>query len=102
MTNVEALRLFHKIELRLLSIEQQLQLTEISEKEKCMPVSPEVAAFITKVDAATDKIAARIQALINKPSTSLSTEDSAALQAEVDKLNLIGQDPADPLPPAVV
>lgn len=65
-----------------------------------MAENPAVAAFITQMDAATDKIAARIQTIITN-AQGLSTEDSAALQAEVDKLNLLGQDPANPIPPAV-
>lgn len=65
-----------------------------------MAVSPAVAALITEFDTATDAIAARIQTLINNSGT-LSADDKAALQAEVDKLNLLGQDPNQPVPPAV-
>lgn len=61
-------------------------------------VDPKVAALITEFDAATDKIAARIQSLID--AGGLSVESAAALQGEVDKLNTLGQDPANPVPVA--
>ncbi len=61
-------------------------------------IDPKVAELITKFDAATDKIAARIQKLID--AGGLSAESTAALQGEVDKLNLLGQDAADPIPTA--
>lgn len=64
-------------------------------------IDPAIADLITQFDAATDRIAARIQALINAPHVSLSVEDKAALQGEVDKLNLLGQDAANPIPPTV-
>lgn len=99
MTNLEALRLRHEIERRLLCVRQMLELAELKDKHDM--VSPDLASFITQIDTATDKIAARIQALINKPSAGLSDDDKAALQAEVDKLNLMGQDPNNPLPPVV-
>lgn len=62
-----------------------------------MPVSGPVAALIAEFDAATDAIAARIQKLIDN-SGQLSDEDKAALQGEVDKLNVLGQDPNNPVP----
>jgi len=62
-------------------------------------MTAELTKFIAAVDAATDKIAARIQKLID--ASSLNDADRATLQAEVDKLNLLGQDPANPIPPAV-
>jgi len=78
-----------------------LSIAELSEKkeEANMAVSNELAQFITKIDAATDAIAARIQNLINTSHT-LTDDDKAALQAEVDKLNLLGQDVNNPIPPA--
>ena len=96
MTNLEALVISHRIQLRLLRLNQALDLMGL--KEKDMAVSAAVAALITEIDQATDKIAARIQTLIDKGT--LSADDTAALQAEVDKLNLLGQDPNNPVPAA--
>ena len=97
MTNLEALVIGHRIQRRLLLVNQAIDLAQL--KEKDMAVSPVVADLIAKFDVATDKIAARIQALIN--AGTLSPEDQAALQGEVDKLNLLGQDPNNPVPPAI-
>lgn len=96
MTNLEALKLEQAIERRFLHMQQALDIALL--KEKDVMVDPKIAALITQFDAATDKIAARIQKLID--AGSFSDEDNAALQAEVDKLNLLGQDPANPVPPA--
>ncbi len=63
-----------------------------------MAVSADAANLITAFDTATDNIAARIQRLIDKPTVGLSPDDKAAFQAEVDKLNSLGQDPANPVP----
>lgn len=101
MTRLEALKIAHKIQRRLLHADQALEISELTEEEKNMPVSQEVADLISGFDSATDKVAARIQRLIDK-SPSLSAEEKALLQGEVDKLNLMGQDPANPLPPPVV
>ncbi len=98
MTNLEALKLSQKIELRLLRIKHALDIFEL--KEKDMAVSQAVADLIVAFDTATDKIAARIASLIANSGT-LSADDKAALQAEVDKLNLLGQDPNNPVPPSV-
>lgn len=100
MTMLEALRVAHKIQRRLLHVNQALEISELTEEEKAMPVSPEVAELILGFDSATDKVAARIQRLVDK--SGLSAEEKAAFQAEIDKLNLMGQDPENPLPPPVV
>lgn len=94
MTNRQALILAHSIQRRLLAIEQALDLAEL--KENCMAVDPKVAALITEFDTATDAIAARIQRLID--AGGLNADSQAALQAEVDKLNALGQDPQNPVP----
>lgn len=99
MTNLEVLRLLQRIQRNLLLIEHTLDLKDFKESNPVMAIDPKVAALIAEFDAATDKIAARIQKLI-ETDTSLSAESQAALQAEVDKLNLLGQDPAQPVPPA--
>jgi hypothetical protein len=95
MTNLEALRIWHRIQRRLLRIDQLAEIAEL--KEPDMAVDPKVAALIAQFDAATDKIAARIQKLID--AGGLSAESQAALQSEVDKLNALGQDPENPIPP---
>lgn len=68
-----------------------------------MAVSAAIQAFSDALNAATDKIAARIQALIDKLNAAgtLSPEDSALLQAEVDRLTALGQDAENPVPPEV-
>jgi hypothetical protein len=96
MKNKEALAIMQRIQRTILCIEQMVEAA--LQENADMAVSPEVAALIAKFDTATDLIAARIQKLINA-STTLSAEDQAALQSEVDKLNLLGQDPANPVPP---
>ena len=98
MTNLEALKIQHRIQMRLLILNQALDLRLLENPN--MPVSTSVAALITEFDAATDAIAARIQNLINTSQT-LSPDDTAALQAEVAKLNTLGQDPNNPVPAAL-
>ncbi len=59
----------------------------------------EVKAFAAKIDEATNAVAARIQVLIDKlaAGTVTSEELAAALQPEVDKLQAMAQDPANPV-----
>lgn len=78
----------------LLEMQQAIDRAELQEKDSM--VDPKVAALITQFDTATDAIAARIQKLID--AGGLSPESEAALQSEVDKLNALGQDPANPVP----
>lgn len=101
MTNLEALQIAQRIELRLLAAKQALDIHDLEQKgeEANMAVQPAVADLILQFDAATDKIAARIAALI--ADGSFSAEDKAALQAEVDKLNSLGENPAQPIPPGI-
>jgi len=96
MTNVEALKIQHHTEMTLLSIRQMLDLANLSKEEQEMAVDPKVAALITEFDTATNAIAARIQKLID--AGGLNADSQAALQAEVDKLTALGQDPANPIP----
>lgn len=95
MTNLEALKLEHKIQRRLLEIEQTLELHEL--KEPNMAVSPQTEELITKFDVATNAIATRIQNLVSN-TPALSADDQAAFQAEIDKLTALGQDPNNPVP----
>lgn len=64
-----------------------------------MPVSADSQAIITAIDNATNAIAARIQALVNAQG-SMSADDKAAFQAEIAKLQALGADPNNPVPPA--
>ncbi len=100
MTRIEALQAQFRIDSRLLRINLALDIAELTEQEKNMAVDAAAAALIAAFDAATDKIAARIQKLIDA-STTLSADDQAAFQAEVDKLNKLGEDPTNPIPPSV-
>ena len=100
MTKLEALKILHTFQRRMLCINQVLEIHELENPTDM--VSPEVATLITGFDSATDGVAARIQRLLDRPTVSMNAEDKAAFQAEIDKLNLMGQDPANPLPPAVV
>lgn len=95
MTKLEFLTIQHATQNKLLAMNQALDLADIRGQENEM-VDPKVAALITEFDTATDKIATRIQNLIN--AGGLSADSSAALQAEVDKLNALGQDPNNPVP----
>lgn len=97
MTNRELLVVGHKVQRKLLTVRQTLDCKEMSEEEGNMAVDPKVADLITEFDTATDAIAARIQRLID--AGGLSPESQAALQNEVDKLNQLGQDPNNPVPP---
>lgn len=97
MTKLELLKREHRIQRRLLHLEQVLDENDlIRSGEQDTMVDPKVATLITQFDAATDKIAARIQKLID--AGGLSDDSAAALQAEVDKLNSLGQDPNNPVP----
>jgi hypothetical protein len=97
MTQLEALRIAHKIQRRLLSIEQALETREVREQQGANEmIDPKVAALIVKFDEATNAIAAIIQKLID--AGGLSADSEAALQAEVAKLQVLGADPANPVP----
>lgn len=95
MTNLEALRIMQRIQARILHVNHLLDLAEEGKKETTM-VDPKVAALITQFDSATNAIAARIQRLID--AGGLNAESEAALQAEVDNLTKLGQDPNQPIP----
>ena len=58
-------------------------------------VLDQIKDYAAKIDDATNAIAARIQALIDKVNAGTATpeEISAVLQPEVDKLSELGKDP---------
>lgn len=97
MTQLEALKLSHKIECTQLRMKQALDIAELQDKDKM--IDPKVAQIISQFDAATDAIAARIQRLID--AGGLSPDSEAALTAEVTKLQALGKDPEVPVPPTV-
>jgi len=80
-----------------LKVEQAIELNELGTKGDEM-VHPEVAKIILAFKEATDKIAARIQKLID---AGLNAETLDALKAEVATLNALGTDPENPIPPNV-
>ena len=89
MTNLQALDILHRIQQNLLTAEQKLNLLDIKGAEQ-MGISPTVADIIKAVDDASNKIAARIAALV--ANSGLTADEKAAFQAEVDKLNALGSD----------
>ena len=77
---------------RLINIEQQFILSTVGDNE----VSQEVTDIIAQFDAATTRIAVRIQKLVDGQGK-LSPEDKAAFQAEINALTLLGTDPNAPV-----
>ena len=65
-----------------------------------MAVDPQITAILAEFDTATNAIAVRIQRIID--TGTLSADSRAALQQEIAKLNLLGQDPTNPIPTNVV
>lgn len=61
-------------------------------KGEIMGLSEEVRLFAGKVDTATNTIAARIQALIDKQ-TGISAEDKSEFERIVSSLETLGKDP---------
>jgi len=97
MTNLQALLLQHHTQRVLLWIDQAIEIHLLEGKEEM--IDPKVAALITQFDEATNKIAARIQKLID--AGGLSADSEAALQSVVNNLKSLGQDPENPVPPPV-
>ena len=63
-----------------------------------MALSAESQALLKKLDAATTAIAAKIQALLDKPNTT-EAEFRAGLEPLVASLEAMAADPANPVPP---
>lgn len=97
MTQLEFIQKLHQHQIELLKLSQYLEIAQLTEEEKNMPVSQPVADLCAKFDAATSAVAAEIAALVAKQNT-LSPEDTAAFQAQIDKLTALGADPANPVP----
>ncbi len=75
------------------------QTTIIQRIEAMSQVLDQIKDFAAKIDAATNTIAARIQALIDKVNagTAIPEEIAALLQPEVDRLTEMGKDPVNPV-----
>jgi len=97
MTRKELADKMFSVRNNLAGIFHSLDVAEIEQGDEM--VDPAVSALVTEFDDATNKIATRIQNLINNGT--LNPESKAALQAEVDKLTLLGQDPNNPVPAEV-
>jgi hypothetical protein len=98
MTKRELLIVLHRTQQANLALAQTLDLAELTEGDTV--VDPKIAEIITRFDTATDAIAARIMKLI--AAGGLSPESESALRAEVAKLEALGKDPENPVPPVVV
>jgi hypothetical protein len=74
------------------------QTTIIERVEDMSQVLDQIKDFAAKIDEATNAIAARIQALVDKVNAGTATpeEIAAVLQPEVDRLTEMGKDPANP------
>jgi methyl-accepting chemotaxis protein len=74
------------------------QTTIIERIESMSQVLDQIKDFAAKIDEATNVIAARIQALIDKVNSGTATpeEIAAVLQPEVDRLTEMGKDAANP------
>jgi len=89
MTNLDALKILHNMQVNLLKCKQSLDILE-SEEPQNMAISADVAAILKAVDDATTAIANRIAALVAK-SAGLSQEEKDAFAAEVSKLTDLGK-----------
>jgi hypothetical protein len=61
-----------------------------------MALNPEIAAYADRINTATNDIAEDIQRILTNPTTSLSDEDRALMEASVSKLEALG---AENVPP---
>lgn len=70
-------------------------------KESLMTVTAQIQEFSDRVNAATNEIAADLQALRDKVAagTPLTEEDTALLNAAASRLEAMGADPENPVPP---
>lgn len=88
---------------RLLALEIRIEELSRQLEEFSMAVSQELKDMTKKIDDATNAIAARITDLMSKITNSMTDAEKAevlaGLQAEVDRLTALGQDPNNPVPP---
>jgi hypothetical protein len=67
-------------------------------ERKLNAMHEEMTAFFTRLDKATDAIAARLEKLTTDPA--LPAEIKAKLEEEITRLEAMGKDPENPLPTA--
>ncbi len=99
MTNIEAAKLLHGIQRKLLGVVQALDILTIEERE--MALDPTVVAIIKDIDDDATAIGVRIQAFIDaakNAGTMTAAEVVAALQPEADRLKQLAADPTNPVP----
>jgi flagellar hook-associated protein FlgK len=74
------------------------QIITMERIEDMSQVLDQIKDFAAKIDEATNTIATRIQALVDKVNAGTATpeEIAAVLQPEVDRLTEMGKDPANP------
>lgn len=70
--------------------------------EKLMNISQDIKDLTQKIDTATTGVATRIDRLSGQITNSMTDEEvneiKSGLQAEVDRLTVMGQDPQNPIP----
>jgi hypothetical protein len=65
-----------------------------------MPINPETQALIKRFDDATTAAANRIQQLLDEiAADALSPETKAGFEAVITRLQGLGANPSDPVPP---
>ena len=73
-----------------------------SVKELRMTLSQDFLELAQRIDAATTAVASRIATLQSSIRNSMTDEEvqavKAGLQVEIDRLTVLGQDPANPVP----
>ncbi len=57
MTTIEFFQQMHQLQHKMLSLEQLLDISDLTEEEKNTVIDPKVADLITKFDAATNSLA---------------------------------------------
>lgn len=99
------LNYLNQVEQKLLRI-KELTIQINQEMERAMSTVQKYNDLVQQIDKATNAIATRQQKMVdqlNNATAGLSAEDAAAiatqLQAEIDRLNALGSDPANPVPP---
>ena len=98
-SQVGTIKLLYRQIHKLLDLEELMTLALKESNDMDQVATDLIAAF----DAATDRIAARFQKLIDAAAAKgdITPEVAAALGVELTKLNVLGQDPNNPIPTGV-